>query len=207
MNSQALHLTTVLLWLQWEPHTARFSYEWTLSCPKFLSRGNVTMMRFLAQQHWGLSFDENLTHFHRQPSLAPHSLGRSRDFTKPGCTRATRWTESPWIHTPGSFHLCHPSPAQGFLSESGRNVEMSSFSSQLHLQELSQCYSLLRMEKILSCQAARWWKISRGTEREQVTDTSMDLPLNSSAGVISKSCLNIKTNENIFLPETLFTED
>lgn len=33
-NSQALHLTTGLLWLQWEPHTARFSYAWTLSCPK-----------------------------------------------------------------------------------------------------------------------------------------------------------------------------
>lgn len=37
---------------------------------QILSRGNVTMMTFLAQQHWGLSFDENLTHFHRQPSFA-----------------------------------------------------------------------------------------------------------------------------------------
>ena len=37
-------------------------------------------------------------------------------------------------------------------------------------------------------------------------DTSMDLPLNSSAGVISKSSLDIKTYENNFLPETLFPE-
>lgn len=66
-------------------------------------------------------------------------------------------------------------------------------------------HSVLSMEKMCSWLVAKGCKISWGTEREQVTDTSMHLPLNCSAAVISKYFLEIETNENIFLPETLFT--
>lgn len=108
-------------------------------------------------------------------------------------------------------HSVHPTCAthhlhEGFCENQAATLKWTVLFTITFAGTIRELQSLLRMEKILSWQAARGWKISRGTEREQVTDTSMDLPLVSSVGVISKSCLDIKTNENIFLPETLFTE-
>lgn len=197
------------LWLQWEPHTARFSYARTLSCLKSFSRGNVTTLRFLARQHCGLSFDENLTHFHRQPSLAPNSLCSSRGFNKPGCTRVTTRTESPSRSDSHTGFITHMLPIT--CTKDSIRIRQQHWNEKFLFTikfagTITELQSLLRTEKISSWQVARGWKISRGTEREQVTDTSMDSPLNSSAGVISKSCLDIKTNKNIFLPETFFPE-
>lgn len=90
---------------------------------------------------------------------------------------------------------------EGFYENQAATLKWTVLSQLTFAGTIRELQSLLRMEKILSWQAARGWKISRGTEREQVTDTSMDLTLVSSVSVISKSCLDIKTNENIFLPE------
>lgn len=205
VNSQALDLTTVLLW---EPHTATFSYAQTLSCLRSLSRGNVMMMMIflsaLGTQFWLESHT-----FPQAAKPCPKLPVQQQGIYQAWMHQSHHTQRAPGerIHTPGSFHVWYPSPAQRFPSESGSSTEMKFLLTITFAGTVVELQSLLRMEKISSWQAARGWKISRGTEREQVTDTSMDLPLNSSAGVISKSCLDIKTNENIFLPETLFTEE